>query len=177
MENHTDLELIDKALSGEASSFAALADRHYMTVYKFAYTWCRSREDAEDIAQEVFIKLANKLHLFDKRSLFTTWLYRITANCAKDYIRKNSKWTNNKRPDPLENECIASPNPGPENHVIAKNIVRVIDTLPNELKEAMLLVYGQGMSHKEAAQVAGCAETTVSWRIFKAKRKLRKVLS
>ena len=177
MEKIPDVELIDKALSGDADSFAALADRHYMMVYKFAFTWCRSREDAEDIAQEVFLKLADKLHLFDKRSLFTTWLYRITANCAKDYIRKNNIWMKNKHPSPIENGFAASPNPGPENHVIAKSILRVIDALPNKLKEAMLLVYGQDMSHKEAAQVAGCAETTISWRIFKAKRKLRKVLS
>ncbi len=177
MEKLTDLELITKALDGDRLSFAALADRHYMTVYRFAFKWCRSREDAEDITQEVFIKLARKIHLYDRRSLFTTWLYRVTANCARDYARKNMKWRQNKLPDPPENGLIASPNPGPENNVVARGILKVVSTLPDKLKEAVLLVYGEGMSHKEAAQVAGCAETTVSWRIFQAKRKLRKVLS
>jgi len=177
MENTADMELIIKAQAGDQLSFAALADRHYMTVYRFAFKWCSSREDAEDITQEVFIKLAGKLHLFDQRSKFTTWLYKITSNCAMDYARKNSKWTNKKLPGPLENDMIASSNPGPENNIITKSIFETVGQLPDKLKEAMLLVYAEGMSHKEAAQIIGCAETTVSWRIFQAKRKLRKVLS
>lgn len=177
MKNRTDMELIDKARSGDHQSFAALADRHYMTVYRYAFRWCRSQEDAEDITQEVFIKLAGKIHLFDKRSLFTTWLYRITANCAKDYARKNNRWTKNKLPELPDNEATASPNPGPENNIIARNILSVISKLPRKQKEAVLLVYAEGMNHKEASQVIGCAETTVSWRIFQAKRQLKKVLS
>jgi len=177
MEERTNLELIDKACAGDALSFAALADRHYMTVYRYAFKWCRSREDAEDVTQEVFIKLAGKIHLFDKRSRFTTWLYRFTANCAMDFARKNNKWTKYKAAEPPKNGLIASPNPGPESNVIAKNILKVVDGLPDKQKEAVLLVFAEGMSHKEAAMVAGCAETTISWRIFQAKRKLRKVLS
>ena len=173
----TDLQLIAKAQAGNRQSFAELVDRHYMTVYRFAFKWCRSREDAEDITQEVFIKLAGKIHLFNNRSRFTTWLYRITANCAKDYARKNNRWNHSKLSEPPKNEIIASPNPGPENNVIAKSIQQEINTLPDKLKEAMLLVYAEGKSHKETARIIGCAETTVSWRIFKAKKKLRKVLS
>jgi len=177
MKQQTDLELIDKARGGDPDSFAALAERHYLTVYRYAFRWSRSKEDAEDITQEVFIKLAGKIHLFDKRSKFTTWLYRLTANCAVDFVRKNSKWSHNKAAEPPKNELIASPNPGPENNVISKSILSVIDRLPKKQKEAVLLVFSEGMSHKEAAGVAGCAETTISWRIFQAKRKLRKVLS
>lgn len=177
METNADLKLIAKAQSGDKQSFGDLVDRHYMTVYRFAFKWCRSREDAEDITQEVFVKLAGKIHLFDHRSLFTSWLYRMTVNCAKDYARKNSRWTNRKASEPMENGKTASPNPGPENNLIAKGISRAIDDLPVKLKEAMLLVYAEGKGHKEAAEILGCAETTVSWRIFKAKRLLRKVLS
>jgi RNA polymerase sigma-70 factor (ECF subfamily) len=148
-----------------------------MTVYRFAFKWCRSREDAEDITQEVFIKLAGKLHLFDHRSRFTSWLYRLTINCAKDYMRKSSRWSSRRLADPLENGQVASANPGPENNVLARNINQAIDELPSKLKETMLLVYAEGKNHKEAAEIIGCAETTVSWRIFKAKRILRKVLS
>ena len=60
---------------------------------------------------------------------------------------------------------------------LRRGILKVVGELPDKLKEAMLLVYAEGMNHKEAAQIIGCAETTVSWRIFQAKRKLRKVLS
>lgn len=177
MEKQTDMELIDKARAGDPVAFAALADQYYPTVYRYAFKWSRAQEDAEDIAQEVFLKLAGSMHLFDKRALFTTWLYRVTANCARDYARKNRRWKNDSSSDPLENETIASPNPGPEQNVIANNILNVVETLPDKQKEAVLLVYAEGMNHREAAAVIGCAETTVSWRIFQAKRTLRKVLS
>lgn len=177
MENCTETELINKARSGDGRAFAALADLHYMTVYRYAFRWCSSKEDAEDITQEVFLKLAGKIHLFSNHSRFTTWLYRITANCAKDYARKNSRWKKNKGTDISENETIASLNPGPENNVIARNILKLIDKLPDKQKEAVLLVFAEGMSHKEAAKIIGCAETTISWRIFQAKRQLNKVLS
>ena len=65
MEKLADMELIDRTQAGDHLAFAALADRHYMTVYRYAFRWCRSREDAEDITQEVFMKLAGKMHLFD----------------------------------------------------------------------------------------------------------------
>jgi RNA polymerase sigma-70 factor (ECF subfamily) len=177
MEELTDRELINRALTGDHLSFGVLAERHYMTVYRYAFRWCSSREDAEDITQEVFIKLAGKMHLFDNRSRFTTWLYRLTANCARDYARKNSRWKQNILPDPPENGLVASPNPGPENNVITRNILNAVGKLPDKLKEVVLLVYAEGMSHREAADVIGCAETTVSWRIFQAKRQLREVVS
>lgn len=80
MEQPADQELVIKAQAGDSQSFAALVDRHYLTAYRFAYKWCRCREDAEeDINQEVFVKLAGKLHFFDRRCLFTTWRYGITA--------------------------------------------------------------------------------------------------
>ena len=177
MDTKSDLQLIVEAQAGDRSSFAELIDRYYMTVYRFAFKWCRSKEDAEDITQEVFIKLADKLHLFDQRSRFTSWLYRVTINCAKDYVRRSSRWTSRKVPEPPVNDFVSSPDPGPENNVIARSIRQAIGDLPPKLKEAMLLVYAEGKDHKEAAKIIGCAETTVSWRIFKAKRSLRKVLS
>jgi len=177
MEKDADRELISRALEGDHHSFAALVDRHYMTVYRFAFRWCRCREDAEDITQDVFVRLAGKLHLFDNRSRFTTWLYRMTLNCARDHTRKDSRWRSRMVDVPHEEGQVASFNPGPENTIMARNIQEAIGNLPESLKQAMLLVYAEGMSHKDAAGVIGCAETTVSWRIFQAKRKLRKVLS
>lgn len=177
METISDLQLVRRAQAGDQESFAALVDRHYMTVYRFAFKWCRSREDAEDITQEALIKLGSKIHLFDRRAKFTSWLYRITINCAKDYARSNKRWTDRKVTETDNNEIAASANPGPEETVIARGVYHAIGALPDALKEVMLLVYGEGMNHGEAAMILGCAETTVSWRIFKAKRKLRKVLS
>ena len=76
--NKTDTNaLISQAVSGDADAFRCLAQRYYMTVYKIAYKWCGRREEAEDIAQEVFIKLPEKLESFRGEASFTTWLYRL----------------------------------------------------------------------------------------------------
>lgn len=176
MDNKQDKELIDLALSGERQAFASLTDRYYMTVYRYAFRWVSVREDAEDIAQEVFIKLAISLYTFNWQSAFSTWLYRITANCAKDFLRKHSRWDNNRSPD-FPDEHLVSQIPGPEDRSIHEQIVAAIHVLPEKLKEATLLVFAEEMSHKEAARVLGCAEATISWRIFQAKKTLKKVLS
>ncbi|MBW1861204.1 MAG: RNA polymerase sigma factor, partial [Deltaproteobacteria bacterium] len=65
MDRKQDKELIDLVVSGETQAFEALANRYYMTVYKYAFRWTTAKEDAEDITQEVFIKLANHLHTFN----------------------------------------------------------------------------------------------------------------
>ena len=176
MDNIQDKELIDHALSGKRQAFAALTERYYVTVYRYAFRWVSVREDAEDIAQEVFIKLANSLHTFNRHSAFSTWLYRITANCAKDFLRKHSRWDKKRSPD-FPDERLVSPSPGPEAKSFHEQIVAAIHLLPEKLKEATLLVFAEEMNHKEAARVLGCAEATVSWRIFQAKKKLKKVLS
>jgi len=176
MKTLQDNELIDRALRGETKAFSTLADRHYMTVYRYAFRWVAAREDAEDVTQEVFIKLANSLQGFNRRAAFTSWLYRITANCAKDFLRKNKRWHHNQAADPTD-EVMASPNPGPESRSMHCQIVAAIHRLPEKLQEATLLVLGEELSHREAADVLGCAETTVSWRIFQARKKLQKVLS
>jgi len=176
MDRKQDKELIDLAVSGETQAFEALANRYYMTVYKYAFRWTTVKEDAEDITQEVFIKLANHLHTFNMRASFSTWLYRITVNCAKDFTRRNKKWRKVETTGPPD-EQMASSNPGPEVRSFYKQILSAVNQLPNKLKEATLLVFAEGLSHKEAAQILGCAESTVSWRIFQAKRKLKKVLS
>jgi RNA polymerase sigma-70 factor (ECF subfamily) len=176
MDTKQDNELIDLAQRGEALAFAVLADRYYMTVYRYAFRWVALREDAEDIAQEVFIKLANSLHTFQQKSAFSTWLYRITANCTKDFLKKQHRWRENNADTPPD-EQIASPNPGPEAKSFHEQITAAVHMLPQKLKEAVLLVFAEELSHKEAARILGCAETTVSWRIFQAKRMLKKVLS
>ena len=81
------------------------------------------------------------------------------------------------RTDNPGNGHLVSANPGPETQALNQQMLSAVHQLPVKLKEATLLVFAEGLSHKEAARVLGCAESTVSWRIFQAKKKLYKVLS
>ena len=73
MDIYSDIELVELSVDGGAEAFEYLVKRHYLTVYKVSYKWCGVREDAEDIAQEVFVKLARKLKTFGRKSSFRTW--------------------------------------------------------------------------------------------------------
>ena len=118
------------------------------------------------------MKVADKISTFNQRSSFSTWLYRITMNCAKDMQRKNSKAHTVPYENGVHRHNRQNDNP---NH--GSDLLKAIEKLPAGLKKTVVLVFGEGMSHKQAADILQCAETTISWRIFKAKKKLRVLLS
>ena len=175
METYSDIELVELSVAGDAKAFECLVKRHYLTVYKVSYKWCGIREDAEDIAQEVFVKLARKLKTFGQKSSFRTWLYRITVNTAKDLSRKVANKRAYETAFAVERSM---DNPGlqEDERLDAARLYRLLDKLPEKQKMAVLLVLSEGLSHREAAQVLRCPEATVSWRIFQAKKRLKKSL-
>lgn len=175
MDSYNDIELVDLAKGGQARALEHLFEKYYMTVYSLAYKWCGVKEDAEDIAQEVFVKLVRKLHTFSQKSSFKTWLYRIVVNTAKDFGRKRAGKQAFEANFVLE-QHIHNPAGSGGVTVEAGRLMAEIDKLPLKQKEGVLLVYGEGLSHKETSKVLGCAETTVSWRIFQAKKRLKKSL-
>lgn len=175
MDNDKDNQLVNLARKGQARALEHLFEKYYLTVYSLAYKWCGVKEDAEDIAQEVFVKLVRKLDTFAQKSSFKTWLYRIVINTAKDFDRKRTSKQTHEATFVLEQHLH---NPaGLENKQLESGrLLAAIDKLPFKQKEAILLVFGEGLSHKETSQALGCAETTVSWRIFQAKKRLKKSL-
>lgn len=175
METYNDAELVTLAVDGDTEAFAHLVNRHYMTVYTVSYKWCGVREDAEDIAQEVFIKLAQKLKTFRQKSSFKTWLYRITINAAKDFHRKRATKDAYETAYAFE-RAGDNPIPARDTHLDTARLYKALGKLPEKQKSAILLVVAEGLTHREAAQALNCSEATVSWRIFKARKRLRKFL-
>lgn len=171
----SDIELVKSATSGDAAAFQCIVDRHYMLVYRTAYKFCGIKEDAEDISQEVFVKLARVIHGFKGESAFTSWLYRIVVNAVRDYQKKNiSKQTHEAAY--VQEKKMEAATGFDDNPISSEGLYRALDKLPAKMKEAIILVMAEELSHKEAALALGCAETTVSWRIFQAKGKLKKLL-
>jgi RNA polymerase sigma-70 factor (ECF subfamily) len=171
MEMDSDQNLIERALGGEDRALERLIQRHYSSVYRLAFRWCRNREDAEDIAQEVFVKMTGNLPSFQHRSAFSTWLCRIAINTAKDFNRKRTTREH------YENEFISkrplkNPAPSPETAIHSHQVYALLDRLPHKQKAAILLVFAEGLRHGEAAKVLQCSEATVSWRIFQGRKKL-----
>lgn len=170
LEQGSDTDLVDRALKGDADAFAELFGRYYPMIYAFAYRLCFNREDAQDVAQEAFVRAARSLGSFRKAASFRPWLYRIALNASHDSHRSL------KRKERLAAEVLAHIEKASEQVPDFSPLHGALEALPENLREAVTLVFFEGMNHATAAKVLGCAETTVSWRIFMAKRKLKRLL-
>lgn len=170
-----DAALAALAQAGDREAFATLVERHYDFIHRVAWKWCRSRADAEDIAQTVCMRLGASIRSWRGEGALTTWLYRLTINAAHDAARAASR----------EGRKAAAW----ETHAVASGLDRVAEdidegdelwaavrTLPEKQRDAVLLVYGEGMSHVQAATVMDCAESTVSFHVHEAKKRLKKLL-
>ena len=175
MMNHSDTQLVDLSLDGNELAFENLVERHYSSVYGLSYRWCRIKEDAEEITQEVFIKIARRLGTFNRKSSFKTWLYRIAINTAKDFSRKNA--ARRSYENAFANDQAGKNSNTPLEALQTREIYNAVDRLPAKQKAALMLVIAEGMSHKEAAAVLKCSEATISWRIHQARKKIKQQAS
>ncbi len=171
MENQDDIELVVLAKQGDSVAFEKLVERNYIFVYKVSYKWCGVKEDAEDITQDVFMKLAAKIQSFKESSAFQTWLYKVTINTAKDFVKKSSRKRKKEMAYSEQQEIDSESNQ--EEDTISEIVHNLITRLPDKLKETALLVFCEGMNHKEASVILNCSEKTVSWRIYEVKKKMK----
>ena len=169
-----DNVLVNRAKAGDRLAFAQLLEDHYDFIFRTACKWSGRKSDAEDIAQEVCIKLATAIQSFDGRSAFTSWLYRVTVNMVRDMQRSSSRRDKN-----IDAFSLVHPEDDPGNQeesATAKELWRAVSELPEKQREAIMLVYAEDMNHADAAEIMGCKEATVSWHIHEAKKTLRGLL-
>lgn len=166
-----DADLVARAQAGDRDAFAELVGRHYDFVFRVAWKWCGTKADAEDIAQEVCARLGRAIRGFAGQGAFTTWLYALTLNAARDHGRKAARETRKTAAFGVQAAAFGEAVPEPDGRTDALwNAVRL---LPDKQREAVLLVYGEDLSHADAAEIMGCAEPTVSWHIHEAKKRLK----
>lgn len=169
-----DETLIAGAIGGDRRAFAQLVERHYDFIFRTACKWCGKVSDAEDVAQDVCVKLASVLKSFDGRSAFTSWLYRVTLNAVRDMQRARTRRGRN-----VDRYAEVAPDeylPDQEDSAAAKELWDAVRRLPDQQRDAVLLIYAEGMSHAEAGVIMGCKEATVSWHVHEAKKTLRGLL-
>jgi RNA polymerase sigma-70 factor (ECF subfamily) len=174
-----DDDLVQKAAAGCEKAFRELVVTRYDAIYRMAWRWVGAREEAEDVAQDVCIKLAGAIRGFRGRAEFSTWLYRVIYTVAMDHLRKRQRSLWN-RPGDIEGDPICQPplseRHSPEDDLIGKELWREVRALPPQQRDAVLLVYGEDRSHAEAAQILGCSENTVSGHLFTARKRLKERL-
>ena len=170
-EDVPEAQLVSGAQSGDARSFELLFDLYYNMIHAFAYRVCLVETEADDIAQETFIRAARGISSYRGAASFKNWLYRIAHNALVDWGRQAARRRDKQDQFAAELESRAQART-PD----YTNVHSALKQLSPDLREAVALVYFEEMNHREAADAMGCAETTISWRIFRAKSTLKKLL-
>lgn len=169
-----DDALIRAAQSGDADAFEQLLEAHYDTLYRFAYKWSGNRADAEDITQQACMKLARALSSYRFESAFTSWLYRVVVNCAKDWARSQGRHAGATYDEAAEQG--GSVPDEVEHQAYIWQLLRKLEDLPEGIRETLLLVHAEGLTHGEAAAVLEVKESTVSWRLHEFRKRYRLAL-
>jgi RNA polymerase sigma-70 factor (ECF subfamily) len=172
LKNLVDCDLVAQAAAGSRDAFATIVRAHYDAIYRMAWRWVGSREDAEDVAQNVCVGLAKAIRSFRGDAEFSTWLFRLTYNASLDFLRSRKRSARNHEPEVVvlfERPAGASP----EASAIETELWTEVRNLPGQQRDAVLLVYAEDMSHADAARVMGCSEKTVSWHLHEARKRLK----
>ena len=169
-----DDQLIRHFIAGDTSAFQILVKKHKEKVRNIVYMTMNNSALVDDIAQEVFITVYRNLKHFRFESQFTTWLYRITVNKCKDYLRK----MNVRRIfSPLEEGSEVSEFETPtENKDISRIVMDAISKLPVKLRMPLILKDIEGFSYQEISESLSCEMGTVKSRIFRGREKLKEIL-
>lgn len=181
-----DVALVDRARAGEPAAFEALVKRHQAAAFAVAYQMVRHREDAQDIAQEAFVRVFRGLRDFQGQAAFKTWLHRIVVNLALDALRRRSRHPGASYDDAREpgeearEEVGTRPDEDPDRALEAREageaIRMALEELPAPQRAALLLREVEGLSYQEIAEVLGCAVGTVMSRLHYARRRLQERL-
>ncbi|MGO9590347.1 MAG: RNA polymerase sigma factor [Candidatus Acidiferrales bacterium] len=179
-----DRELVRLSQSGNEPAFEDLVRRHQQRVFALVNGILRRPDDVEDVAQQVFLKAYLGIKRFDQRAAFSTWLYKIAVNECWDYLRK-------KKVRPLVYEADLSeeqvsrldgivsadrPPQGPNDRAEARELLeRMLDTLPEQDRQLLLLKEVEGFSVQELAEILKLNVNTVKVRLFRARGRIMDV--
>ena len=170
-----DHDLVSQSRQGDVVAFEQLVRNHQHMVHALTFRMTGSLADAEDLAQETFIRAYERIGSFNGGARFSTWLYSIAVHACLNWRRDEARRT--RAHAGCADEMLAGRDgeiaPGDRAQAAQAALMR----LPAKQRAAVVLTIYDGLNHAEAAKVLRCSETTVSWRVFAAKRKLKRWLT
>jgi len=173
----SDERLVGLVKQGDLEAYSELMRRHRERVYRTIFRFTRNHGDADDLAQETFLRAYREIRRFREKAGFSTWLYRIAVNLSLNHLKRQKREMGRREFD--ESFADREPAPGfsPESASgsaeFQAHLSDAVDSLPPAYRTSFVLVVYEGMSHGQAARVLGCSENTVSWRLHKARKMLQ----
>ncbi|MBU1318849.1 MAG: sigma-70 family RNA polymerase sigma factor [candidate division Zixibacteria bacterium] len=177
--------LIARALEGDQKAYESLLVRHRKAIFHVVTKIVRNQDEAQDLVQETFMKAFNALASYRSEYRFSTWLYKIAANCAIDFVRKKRiEALSLDRPIQTKDGQVEFELPDrtwdPERNLVRKqklqSIDEAIDSLPDKYREVIIYRHRDDKSYEEIADILGTPVGTVKARIFRARELLKKKL-
>ena len=174
--NDIDSVLIEKVKKGNKGAFDFLVNKYYPRVYASLFSFTKSKEDSEDLAQQTFIKAWQQIESFRGDSAFFTWIYRIAINLAKNFV-VSSSYKKQKANTSIEDASIEITSYENIESVLTHNqsmqeIKDFIKTMPESLKTAFTLRESEGKSYEEISIITNTPIGTVRSRIFRARESI-----
>ena len=180
MDSKTEPEIIARVLSGDRQAYALLVEAYNGPIFNLAYRMTGSREDADDLTQETFIRAYQNLHRFDRDKKFFTWLYTIGINLIRNHLKKNVR----------DISYLAAADSALEHHTQEHTrevgetlsddrmirLEQVIRKLPVDLREAIILKFVQDLTFEEVAAVTGDSVSAVKMRIYRGLDKIKQMM-
>ena len=171
MSGDSDRALVDLAVAGDREAFAVLIERHYGLIYRVGGRVLGDDEAAADLAQDVCVGLAARLLSYRGESRFTTWLYRVVVNAARDRLRRDGAQRRNEAAFAEVDAMARAGRAATDAETLW--LRQMLSVLTDDLRTTVVLVLQEGLRHAEAAEVLGVSESTVSWRMHEVRRRLR----
>lgn len=184
-ERDADQLLVRRVQQGDKTAFDLLVRKYQHKVAKLVQRYVRDRSEAEDVSQEAFVRAYRAISGFRGESAFYTWLYRIAVNTAKNYLETQGRRLPGSALEIEDAEQLPGANSlrdiaTPEQHLltdeIAKTVRLTIESLPADLRQAIVLREIDGLSYEEIAEIMDCPVGTVRSRIFRAREAVDNVL-
>jgi len=178
----TDAEIIEQIKKGQTESYGDLVRQYHKRVMGYCFSMLSNRTDADEAAQDIFVKAYQNLEKFKGDSSFSTWLYRITANHCLDILRKRNRRKNVSLEALVENEgghiqkLFATPGKADiqlENRQLAD---KILSTLSEDQRHILTLREAEGLEYIEIAQMLGCSLDAVKGRLARARKQLQENL-
>jgi RNA polymerase sigma-70 factor, ECF subfamily len=183
-----DSAVVARFLEGEKRAFAELVERYQTRLINFVYRTTGDRERAEDLVQETFIRVYRHIHRFDQSKKFSTWIYTIASNLAKNELRNRSRnplvlfqtikknWTTDERPLEWEDNTYRPDDLYRKRHL--KQLVdKVVEELPEHHRVVFVLREVEGKTYEEIAEITGCNLGTVKSRLNRARNNFAQLIA
>src|SRR5687768_5254208 len=182
-----DSSLVATFLAGEKKAFNELVRRYHVRLLNFIYRTIGDRDRAEDLVQEVFIRVFRHLHRFDQTKKFSTWIYTIASNLAKNELRNRSRnplvlfqtikknWEADHRPLQFE-DTTARPDDLYRKRFLKDAVDQCVQRLPEHHREVFVLRELEGKSYQEIAEITGCNLGTVKSRLNRARNSFAQLI-